>query len=440
MRILIRGVAVIQRPGEGVIPKADVVIEGRRFSAILTGGEEVSGAFDRVIEGEGLLLMPGYVNAHTHLAMTLFRGLADDLPLDRWLGERIWPAEQKLIPKDVYWGARLGLAEMIRSGTTAFADMYFHMEEVARAVEEVGVRALLSYGIIAPTKERMEPEQRRAEEFAREWDGRSDGRIHTALSPHAPYTCGPEVWQWAATLARELKIPIHTHLAETKEEVEQFQAEHGRPIVETLEELGVFSVPVIAAHCIHLTEKDMEILAAHGATAVHCPTSNLKLGCGIAPVWEMLRAGVNVALGTDGAGSAGDLDMVEETRLGALLAKVRVGDAGAFPAQEALSCATWRGAVALGLGKEVGTIAVGRRADGVLMALGRPHMCPGHNPLADVVYSAHGADVVSVFVDGRLLLHGGELLTLDEEEAMAKCRERAPRFRLGSRNLENPPI
>jgi len=428
MRIVIRGVSVIRRPEEGVIPKADVVIEGRRYAAVVEGGG-VSGDFDRVIEGEGRLLVPGFVNAHTHLAMTLFRGLADDLPLMRWLEEKIWPAERKLTAEDVYWFSLLGLAEMIRSGTTAFIDMYFFMEEVAQAVEEAGLRALLSYGIIAPTEDRVEPELKKAEAFARAWDGKADGRIRAALSPHAPYTCGPEVWREAVKLARELKVPIHTHLAETKEEVERFRAQHSRSPAQWLEELGVFSVPVIAAHCVHLAEKDMEILAAHAASAVHCPTSNAKLACGIAPVTEMLASGVNVALGTDGAGSAGDLDMVEEMRLAALLAKLKTGDPEALPASEALALATYRGAQALGQGRELGTIEEGRRADGVLVALDRVHMCPGHNPLGDLVYAAHGADVVGVFVDGRPLFLDGELFTLDEEKVIAECRKRARRFR-----------
>ncbi|HIQ00238.1 TPA: amidohydrolase [Candidatus Bipolaricaulota bacterium] len=428
MRSLIRGVAVIRRPEEGVIPKADVIIESRRYAAVIEGGG-AEGEFDRVIEGEGRLLVPGLVNAHTHLAMTLFRGLADDLPLMRWLEEKIWPAERKLTGEDVYWFSLLGLVEMIRCGTTAFADMYFFMEEVAAAVEEAKLRALLSYGIIATSEERIDSELKRAEAFARRWDGKAEGRIRAALSPHAPYTCGPEVWRQAAQLARELKIPIHTHLAETAEEVERFTAQHGKSPALWLEGLGVFAVPVLAAHCVHLSEKDMEILAAHGVTAVHCPSSNAKLACGIAPVAELLAAGVNVALGTDGAGSAGDLDMLEEMRWAALLGKLKAGDPEAVPAPQALSLATWRGAQALGGLKEWGTIEEGKRADGVLLSLEAAHLQPGHSPLSDLVYAAHSSDVVGVFVDGRPLLLEGELLTIDEERVRAECRARARKYR-----------
>jgi 5-methylthioadenosine/S-adenosylhomocysteine deaminase len=428
MRILIRGVAVIPKPEAGVIPKADVVIEGRRFSAVVVG-EEVQGPFDRVIEGEGKLLIPGLVNAHTHLAMTLFRGLAQDRPLMDWLEKEVWPREKKLTGEIVHWFSLLGLVEMIRSGTTAFADMYFFMEEVAEAVEKAGVRAVLSYGIIVPTPERLEPELKKAENFAREWDGKAEGRIRAALSPHAPYTCGPDVWKKAVALCRELRIPIHTHLAETAEEVARWQKEKGRSPVEWLEELGVFGVPTLAAHCVHLSEKDMEILAAHGVSAVHCPTSNLKLACGIAPVVEMLKSGVNVCLGTDGAGSAGDLNMVEEMRLAALLAKVKAGDPQALPAPEALGLATWRGAAALGWGKELGTIEPGRRADGVMIRLDEAHLIPDYDLLANLVYAAQGADVDTVFVDGRFLLLEGELQTLDEEKIIRRCRELAAKFR-----------
>lgn len=428
VRILIRGAAVVQRAENAVLPNADVIVDGRRYEAVVPHGG-VTGVFERTIEGEGCLLVPGLVNAHTHLAMTLFRGVANDLPLERWLTEEIWPREQKLTAKDIYWGALLGLAEMIQSGTTAFVDMYFRMEEVAQAVEEAGLRALLSYGIVAPTPDRIEPEIRLAEAFAHGWDGGAGGRIRAALSPHAPYTCLPEVWRRVTALAHELHVPIHTHLAETAEEVARIRTEQGKSPAEWLEELGVFSVPVIAAHCVHVSEKDIEILAAHGASVAHCPTSNLRLACGIAPVQAMLDGGVNVALGTDGAASAGDLNLIEEMRLASLVAKHAARDPQALPAAEALRCATSRGAAALGLSKELGTIEAGRRADGVLIRMTGPHLCPSYDPLANLVYAAQGLDVEAVFVDGKPLLLGGEFQTLDVEEIEGRCRQISRRFR-----------
>ncbi len=427
MRTLIRGTAVIGAGGE-VTPAMDVVIEGNRFASVVPAGR-AQGPFDRTIEGEGRILAPGFVNAHTHLAMTLFRGKARDLPLMRWLEEEVWPVEQKLTAEDVRWFSLLGLVEMIRSGTVAFADMYFFMEETAQAVEEAGLRALLSYGIIAPTTDRIEPELRRAGDFAREWNGAAEGRIATALSPHAPYTCLPELWTKATGLARELKLPIHTHVAETEDEVQRMRAETGRSPVEWLEGLGAFSVPTLAAHCVHVSEKDCDILAAHQVTAVHCPSSNARLACGIAPVADMLKAGVNVTLGTDGPGSSGSLDLMREMRLAALLGKLRQRDPQAISPEVAFSMATQRRAAALGWGNEIGTIAAGRLADGILVAQQGAHMVPGYNPLTDLVYSAVQADVRSVFVNGRMLMDEGRLLTLDEERITAKCRELAQRYR-----------
>lgn len=427
MRTLIRGTAVIGPEG-GVLPAADVVIEGRRYAGVFPAGQ-ASGAFDQEIDGEGKLLSPGFVNAHTHLAMTLFRGKAADIPLMRWLEEEIWPVEKKLTPDDAYWFSCLGLVEMIRSGTVAFADMYFYMEETARAAEQAGLRALLSCGIIAPEKERIAPELATAETFARAWNGAAEGRIRTALSPHAPYTCLPEVWKEATALARELRIPIHTHVAETRDEVARMHEQTGQSPVQWLEGLGVFSVPTLAAHCVHVSEKDRNILAAHRVAAVHCPTSNAKLACGIAPVTAMLSMGVNVALGTDGVGSAGDLDMVEEMRLAALFGKLKQDDPESVPAQEVHRMATSRGAAALGWGDETGTITEGRWADGILVSRKGAHMVPGYNPLMDLVYSAGKADVDTVFVDGRFLMLEGRLLTLDEERIKAKCKALARKYR-----------
>jgi len=427
MRILTRNIQVITAPEQPPLPPSDVVIEEGRYGAILPS-RTATGPFDHTIDGTDRVLMPGFVNAHTHLAMTLFRGLGADMPLMRWLEEEIWPAERKLTAEDVYWFSLLGLVEMLRSGTTAFADMYFFMDEVARAVEEAGVRALLSYGIIAPTSDRVQPEIDKASAFARAWNGKAEGRIRTALSPHAPYTCGPEVWHACVNLSSELGIPLHTHLAETREEVDRARAEHGVSPARWLAELGVFAVPVIAAHCVHVSEDDIRLLAEHNVFAVHCPTSNAKLACGIAPVADLIQGGMTVALGTDGAGSAGDLDMIEETRLAALLGKLKADDASAVPATTALTLATRNGAAALGLGNEVGTIEVGAPADGIIVGRTRAHMVPGYDPVTDMVYSACREDVEAVFVAGRPLMLDGRLLTLDEERILARCRELARRY------------
>jgi len=427
MRMLISNTTVI---GEGgaVLPATDVIIDGGKYVGLLPTGK-AQGPFDKSISGEGKILAPGLFNAHTHLAMTLFRGKAADMNLMQWLEEEIWPVEKKLTAEDVHWFSRLGLVEMIRSGTVGFADMYFFMDEVAQAAEEAGLRALLSYGIIAPSADRVEPELRKAEEFASAWNGTADGRITTAFSPHAPYTCGPELWSQATKLARELKIPIHTHLAETKEEVDRMREQTGRTPVEWLEGLGVFSVPTLAAHCVHVTEKDCNILAAHRVAVAHCPTSNARLACGIAPTTDLLNGGVCVALGTDGPGSSGSLDLLREMRMAAMLGKLRQTDPQAIGVDQTLAMASKNGAAALGLRNETGTIAEGKWADGILVARRNAHMIPGYSPLTDLVYSAEKADVEAVFVKGNMLMEGRRLLTLDEERITAKCRELVGKYR-----------
>ncbi len=443
MRILLRDFILLT-------PKPEAGIELKRGSLILSGGyiERISGdqaefdisSFDKVFDGEGRkLLLPGFVNAHTHLAMVLFRGYADDLPLDRWLKEAIWPAERHLTAEEVYWASLLGLAEMIRSGTTAFADMYFFMDEVARAVEQSGLRALLAYGIIAPDpsdKERIKTELERTEEFLARWHDAAEGRIRVALGPHAPYTCAPALWERVISLAQEKDLIVHTHLAETASEVAEFQKDHGKTPVKYLEELGVFKVPTLAAHCVHLNADDIRILAEYNAnvSVVHNPTSNMKLGSGIAPVAEMLKQGVNVALGTDGAASNNNLDMLEELRLAALLQKVK-GDPTALPAAEAFRLATVNGARALGL-REVGIIEEGKEADLVILNLDRTHLVPDYDLVSNLVYSASACDIETVIVRGRPVMEDSQIMTFDEAEARARVRELSVKYknlRLGER-------
>jgi 5-methylthioadenosine/S-adenosylhomocysteine deaminase len=378
--------------------------------------------FDEVLSGRGKLAMPGLINAHTHLAMVLMRGYADDLPLMRWLQDEIWPLEAKLTPDDIYWGSLLALAEGLRSGTTCFADMYFAMDRVAQTVEESGLRALLSYGIIAPEPgEKLDRELRIAEEFIAGFHSSAEGRIRAAISPHAPYTCHPRVWERAVEIAREHDIIIHTHVSETRKEVEDAQRQWGKTPVAYLESLGVYEVPVLAAHCVHLTDGDLEILLQYDIHPVHNPTSNLKLASGVAPVQKLLEVGVNVALGTDGTASNNDLNMIEEIRLAALLQKGILAEATAIPALEALKLGTVRGACALGW-EEIGSIEVGKRADLVVLGIDRPHWVPNYDPISNLVYSAQAADVETVIVDGRIVMKNREILTFDEERAKAHVK------------------
>jgi len=382
---------------------------------------------DTQIEAQGKLAVPGLVNAHTHLPMTLFRGLADDVPLKAWLEEYIWPRERTLGLEDVYWGTLLGLAEMIRGGTTACADMYFHVEDIARAVEAAGVRAVLSYGIVAQElDERGRNEMKRAEAVLLRFDGTADGRIRGAISPHAVYTCSEPVWRAAVDLAAKRSVPLHTHLAETREEIAWCQEHHGERPVAFLDRIGAFSVPMLAAHGVHLEDAELARLAERPVTIVHCPKSNAKLGSGVAPVEAMRRAGVAVALGTDGAASNNSLDLFEEMRIAALLCKAGAEDPTVLPAADAFDMATRAGARALRLGE--GRLTEGAPADLVLVDLEGAGTLPAVAPLSTLVYAAHAADVTDVIVDGRVLLRDRELVTIDEERVRYEVKKIAARY------------
>ena len=425
MRILLKDFTAVTLEDPPVRKGVSIAVEDGRIVRIADGLEGLpypESAFDTVISGKDRLVLPGLINAHTHLAMTLLRGYADDLPLMEWLQEKIWPLEARLTPEEIYWGSVLGLAEMIRSGTTCFADMYFAMDRVAQAVEESGLRALLSYGIIAPEPgDKLDRELKIAQEFVERFHNRADGRVRTAVSPHAPYTCHPRVWERAVELAREHDLLVHTHLSETRTEVEEARKRWGKTPVQYLKDLGVFEVPVLAAHCVHLTDEDIEILRDHEVYPVHNPTSNLKLASGVAPVWRLLREGIPVALGTDGTASNNDLDMIEEIRLAALLQKGILQEATALPALEALQLGTVYGARALRW-DGIGTIAEGNRADLVILETTGPHWVPAYDPVSQVVYAAKAADVCTVIVEGQLVMKDRELLTLDEERAKAEVK------------------
>jgi 5-methylthioadenosine/S-adenosylhomocysteine deaminase len=424
MKILIRDCTALTLADPPLREHVSLVIEEGKIQKIVQEPSQwEQRSFDHVLSGVGKLILPGFVNAHTHLAMVLMRGYADDMPLQRWLEEAIWPTEKKLTAEDVYWGSLLGIAEMIRSGTTCFADMYFHMDAVARAVEESGMRALLEYGLIAPEPgERVERELRMAREFVEAFHGKAQGRIRTSVGPHALYTCHPTLWEGALDLAQQQQLIIHTHLAETRAEVENALKQWGKTPVAYAEQLGIFQAPVLAAHCVHVSERDIQILADNRVSVSHNPGSNLKLGSGFAPVTRMLDAGINVALGTDGASANNNLDMLEEIRLASLLQKGILEEATALPAPVALRLGTTNGARALGLQTEIGTIEPGRRADLIMLDIQEPHWIPNYDPISNLVYAARSADVSTVIIDGQLVMKDREILTFDEAEALARGR------------------
>lgn len=410
-------------PRRRVFESGSVAIDGNKIVSV---GKEYKEKADVIIDARGKVVLPGLINAHTHLSMTLLRGAADDMPLMGWLKTKIWPVEKNLKPEDCYTGALLGCLEMIKSGTTCFADQYFHMDRVAQAVEESGIRGMLSYGIIElGDPKRRESELRTGEKLVKEWHGKAGGRVLTMFGPHAPHTCSSECLAKVKEMAKKHRTGIHFHLSETKDEIKQVTEKYGKRPVEHLDSIDFLGPEVLAAHCVWLTEQEIKVLRDRGVKPVHNPVSNMKLGSGIAPVPEMLAAGIPVALGTDGAASNNTLDMFSEMKFAALLNKVHKLDPEAVPAPLALEMATVNGAIALGLGKELGSIEAGKRADLVLVGLKKPHLSPLHDVISHLVYSVVGSDVDTTIVDGKILMQNRQVLTLDEDKVLRKAQESA---------------
>lgn len=377
----------------------------------------------QVVDGSRLLFMPGLVNTHGHAAMSLLRGYGDDLALQVWLQEKMWPMEAKFTGDDVYWGTSLSVLEMLKGGTTTFLDMYDHMDRVAEVVELSGIRSVLMRGVIGLCPEEVQNHKlAEAISFARNWHGKADGRITTMISPHAPYTCPPDFFVKFVQAAHDLDLPMHTHMSETKREVEQNVVDYGLRPVAHLEKLGMFTRPSIVAHGVHLNDEEIGILARHDVGVSHNPGSNLKLASGVARVTDLLKAGVKVSLGTDGAASNNNLDMFEEMRLAALIHKGVSGDPTAVPAPEALRIATEYGAKSIFL-NDVGRLAVGMKADFIAIDIDQPHLLPHTDLLSHAVYSASAKDVEHVWVNGKQVVKHGQCVTLDEEAIRRKAQE-----------------
>ena len=386
------------------------------------------------LDCRGRVVMPGLVNAHTHAPMTLLRGVADDLRLDVWLMGYMMPVEREFVRPDfVALGTRLACVEMIRSGTTCFADMYYFEESVAEATAASGLRALCAQTVLkfpTPDAASFEDALDRAREFIAGWRGHE--LILPAVAPHAPYTCTTEILRSCAELACEFDVPLHTHLSETSSEVELSRREHGMPVIPWVRKQRLFDARVLAAHCVHVDEGEIRTLKDAGAGIAHNPTSNLKLGSGIAPIAKMIDLGAAVGIGTDGPASNNDLDMFEEMRLAALLAKGISGDPTALPARQILAMATRIGAHALHCGSLTGSLEPGKRADLIVVDLDRPHNVPrfGRDPnsvYAQLVYASKASDVVDVMCNGRWLMRDRRLLTLDEDELRSAAADIARR-------------
>jgi 5-methylthioadenosine/S-adenosylhomocysteine deaminase len=409
------------------VERADVLVDtdSGTITRVTAPDDDIAGGADDHLDATDGLVIPGLVNAHTHVAMTLFRGGADDKPLDAWLREDIWPVEAELQAGDVRAGTALGIAEMIRSGTTTFADMYFFMPEVADVVAESGMRALLGHGCITVGKSTAEAHEEfeAGLAFAREHDGRADGRVRTMFTPHSLTTVDEAFYREYLPEAREAGVPVHLHANETTEEVDPIVAEHGeRPLVYA-DDLGVLDDDAFIAHGVHVDERERALLADRGTGVVHCPASNMKLASGMAPVQALRESGVTVALGTDGAGSNNDLDMFDEMRDAAMLGKLAADDASAVPAPAVVEMATAAGADVLGV--DSGRIETGANADLAVLDLDTPHLTPEHDLVSHLAYAARGSDVCHTVCDGQVLMRDRELQTLDLDAVMGEASEHA---------------
>lgn len=415
--ILIKNVALYQdhtiREGQNIAIRNDVISGFPKAVDIVDTAAE-KGFYDEIIDGKDMLATPGFINTHNHIAMTVFRSYADDMQLMDWLEKKIWPAEAKLNSDIVYKQSLLAIAEMLRGGTTSFADMYFFMDDVARAVDEAGIRACLCRGMTGITPNAQEALQE-SKTFYQTWHGKADGRITVMLGPHAPYTCPPEYLRQVVDLAHELHAEIHTHLSETKGEVEGIKKQYGKSPIALMDELGIFDCGCLAAHCVWVDENDMDIMARKHVRVAHNPGSNLKLASGIAPIKAMMDKGITVALGTDGASSNNNLDMMEEMRLAALIHKANTLDPLVIPAETAVNMMTEAGAKALGYAKN-GRLDVGCKADITLIDRSGLHWYPRNNTMSLLAYSAMSSDVDTVLVNGKVLLKHKEFMTLDIEK------------------------
>ncbi|MFC7214524.1 amidohydrolase [Saliphagus sp. GCM10025334] len=407
---------------DGTVDRADVLID-QSTGEILETGEDF--AADETLEATDCLVTPGFVNGHTHVAMTLLRGYADDKPLDAWLQEDIWPAEAALSTEDVRAGTELGLLEFIKGGVTGFADMYFEVPEIAAAVEEAGLRARLGHGIVTVGKDEADARADAQEslDVAREFDGAADGRISTAFMPHSLTTVSQEILEEFLPKARAEGISVHYHANETADEVHPIVEAQGVRPLEYANEIGMLEPEDFVAHGVHLNEREIELLAETGTGVIHCPASNMKLASGMAPVQELLDAGATVGLGTDGAASNNDLSMLDEARDAAMLGKLAANDASAVPAEAVVEMLTRGSADAIGL--ESGRLEVGSAADLAVIDLEAPHLTPRHDLVSHLTYAAAASDVRHTVCDGQVLMRDRVVQTLDEDAVRRRATEHA---------------
>jgi 5-methylthioadenosine/S-adenosylhomocysteine deaminase len=424
--ILIKNGTILTMDTQNAIIKDGVLgIKGDTISYI-GGADGKEFRARRIIDAKGGLILPGLVNGHTHAAMTLFRGLADDLPLMEWLNNYIFPAESRMDADFVYSGTLLACAEMIMSGTTTFCDMYLFEDEVARAAKEAGMRSLVGevlYDFDSPNYGPIENGLKYTEDLINKWKG--DPLVSIAVEPHSLFTCSPELLSSTNELALKYNVPLIIHVAETKSEVEEVKKRYGKGPVEHLKSLGLLGSHLIADHCVHLGKEDIKMFAENGVKAIHNPESNMKLASGIAPVPDMLKSNVTVGLGTDGCASNNNLDLFAEMDMAAKLHKISTMDTTVMDALTVMRMATIQGAKALGMGEIIGSLEKGKKADVIILDTKKPHLTPMYNPFSHLVYAARGNDVTHSIINGRLVMEDRKLLTIDLYEIMEKARQKS---------------
>lgn len=422
MKTLITNAYILDMVGDKAnIRKSDILISNNIIQKI---DKEIDEEVDEKINAKNMIVMPGLVNTHTHLAMSIFRGYKDDRKLMDWLENAIFPVEDKLEPEDIYWNSYLSCLELIKSGTTTCNDMYFGMNKTIEAIEDTGLRALIAWSI---TDDSIRDKVERTREYAKKYNNK-DGRIHVLVSPHAPYSCDPDTIRLCVDLAKELNTGIHIHLSETLDEEETIRKMYDKRGAEYLNDLNVFDVPVVLAHGIYISESDIEILKNIKGGISHNPISNCKLSSGICDVVNLRKNGINVGLGTDGIGSTTTLDMFEEMKTAAYLQKINTMEPTSINAYEILKMATIEGAKVLGLDSEIGTLEPGKKADMIFIKTDKIHLCPENDVCANIVYSANGADVDTVIIDGKLIMQNRKMINIDEKETMKQVKKIAKRL------------
>lgn len=421
MGIVLKNIlALLPEDDRDVIRETDIYIEGSRIVSV---GKRPEGfSEDRVIDGKDRLAIPGLVNCHTHSYMSFMRNVADDLSFMDWLFGTIDPIEQQMTDEDTYWGACLAIIEMMKSGTTCFNDMQMNIHQTTRAVKESGMRAVISRGLVGSGND--EAGRMRLNQAYEERDAAADcDRLTFMLGPHAPYTCDDGFMRIVSEEAKKNNMRIHVHLSESDSEIEQIKEKYHCTPIEMAEKNGLFDVPAVAAHCVQITESDMDILRKKNVSVVTNPASNMKLGNGFAPVPEMLEKGINVCIGTDGAASNNSLNLFHEMSLLALIHKGVAKTPQCISAKETIRIATINGAKALGLEKEIGSIEEGKKADIAILNLNTPSLTPRNNLIAGLSYSANGSEVETVIIDGKITMEERKILTMDEELVYKKINE-----------------